>query len=707
MTSFGTTSNTLIELTAADGVTIIPLMLVKVTPTKAASTDTTDTTTTNTTTAKGEKPYSLEQALSASNADSPLAEWLEPQIQETWIGGAGGGKVGYAQAPGVDTRFDGYAFPGPAANPVTIVTANNSDSRIVAIKQYGAAVFFAQEGTSTANTPRVMRAATGSASLADSLGGASAFPVAANNSLTDLLVFDNGLGSKYLWASGNDGTGGRLHYFDGSTWTSTASGTFGSNRRDWLAKVFWKTLDGNAGWRMIAGNGNNKISYTRANADPSLAASWVEGVLIETAGRIWKAATARRHAYFPGQDGLFDMDETGDTPNLAPYLEKQIHGFNGYASLYHDGYIYMSTGMGMERIYVGDGGLIQEGNDQCGPGAFTEAEHEYGGFVTNISLDQNWIVSSVFNPNTLRTGIWWSRDRKHYPGVETANPLIHHGPIITSTGNQFVTTTEIVTDLTTNVMQLWVASIAYSASTLYTGAPTLTYFTLPAMGSPLSDLLTSGNHKFANGAGGGAWQPYSRLYGLPKTWGDKNSKKIIYLNNYGTRGLDVATSTKLTTYGRADPAPGSTAWGTGVDVTTGPVQALTPATTTTGYKLERRVDFFAPNGASTPPKVPVLDAERIDAWRVVPAFPVYTLDVQYGSAVSDLYGGTDDGAIDDTYITALLEELTRSDRTVMRLPTDSRRSVKLRQVMDVTVVYKGSRRQVTARLQIADLGAAS
>lgn len=680
--AWGTTGSTHLELTAADGVTPIPLMLVRITDEKGA-----------------EQPYRLKEALSAADADSPLAEWLEPEIQETWIGGCGGGKDGYAQAPGVDTRFDGYAFPGPAANPIALPATNNSSSALSAIVQYGSDIWVLQEGgNGVANQQRVMRATSGTTALADSLLIGTTV-----DWLTDLMVFDNGSGTKHLWASGNDTTGGRLHHWDGTTWTSTASGTFGANRRDWLAKVFWKTPDGKAGWRMIAGNGNTHISYTKPDADPTLAASWIEAVPIETAGMIRKAATARRHAWFPSADGLFDMDEEGTTPNLAPYFERQIHAFNGYASLYHEDWVYLSAAFGMERVWVGDR-LVQESPGQCGPGAFTGAEHEFGGWVSCLSLDQGWIVAAVFNPNTQRTGIWWGRDRKHYPKVDTPNPMVWHGPLIHSTGNQFVTSMQMVTNLYTSQLELWVGSIGYNGSTLFTGLPTLTYFTLPIIGQPLSDLLTGGRHKFADGGAGGvgAWQPYSHLHSSPKALGDSNSKKIIYQTQVASRGLNPSTSTRADLYVRADPAPGSIAWGVGVAVTAGPTQAITPTATTAGYQLGYRIDLFSPLGAATPPQIGVLDAVRIDAWRVVPSFPVLDLDVQYGPGASDLYNGEED-TFNVERIGALLKGLTESDRTALRMPDDNRYTVKLRQVKNAVTEYVGGKKRVTATLQAAVL----
>src|SRR5688572_1599072 len=88
-------------------------------------------------------PRSIRSALSAAVADSPIADWLEPYVQETWIGGCGGGgaKHGYTQAPGLVTRIgdseQGYVFPGPAEFTTTgLDTADNSATAILKIEEY-------------------------------------------------------------------------------------------------------------------------------------------------------------------------------------------------------------------------------------------------------------------------------------------------------------------------------------------------------------------------------------------------------------------------------------------------------------------------------------------------------------------------------------------------------------------------------------------
>src|SRR5581483_10596501 len=151
--------------------------------------------------------------------------------------------------------------------------------------------------------------------------------------------------------------------------------------------------------------------------------------------------------------------------------------------------------------------------------------------------------------------------------------------------------------------------------------PVVFWVSLPVAGSPIQDLTSGGKHRYAQGLGG-AQQGLAYLKLLPETWDDKASLKILHQHAVGSRGLDAPSGTKLALEARADPSPGSSTWPVFTDITTSPVQTITPATVTSGNKIERRISFISPQGAATPPKVAVLDSVRTTAWRAVPAFSV-------------------------------------------------------------------------------------
>lgn len=673
-------------------------------------------------------PRSMRSALSAAQADSPLPEWFEPYVQETWYGGAGGGgsKYGYTQAPGLVTNIgdsrQGFAFPGPAENIASVPDAGfQTATGIHTIEEFLGNLYFVQGGTATANTPRVMVAVAGGATLADSLGGVSGQNVAANNALTGATVFrDRSTGTRKLWVSGVDANGARLHSTsDGAVWTSTASNlftaAFGSAIRfDWLQKVFWRTANGDQAWRLVAGDmTKNKISYTRPNADPMLAASWVLGAIdVDTTGTIRRPPSIRRHLYSPATDNVFDIDELGDTPGLVSDMDHHRHPLNGWASIYGgDDYLYLTLGHGgVGRVYVGEQGLIQPTIGQCGPGAYTAAQHEYGGFATCFGLDQGDLLAANFNPNNGYAGIWRGRDRRHYPEVETNNPMLWWGPSIHSTAGYFVTAMRTFTNLTASTIHLWVAFAKFSASAAITGFvnanPKVSYFTLPVAGQPLSDFLTGGSNLFAVGINpSGDWQPSCRLVSMPTTGGDKAATKFLDDATVGSENLDVTgNGTNIELFTRADPATGSTSFPAGVQIGTSPTQTVTPGTTTYGNKIQYMISILSPHGADALPtrSVGVLDSVRFLWFRRAPVVRVLDVTVQYGHGIRSLGGGVDDSKSVDA-IRELLQDLTEGDRTTMRIRPDRRYTILARQVMDEQDDFIDGQERSTVRMQLGIL----
>ncbi len=647
----------------------------------------------------------LSEVLTAATADSPLAEWLEPVIQESWARGAG---QDYNAAPGCNTRMGitdpplGHVVPAGAATEVPVTVAGNSSSRVTAIVEYAGDLWFAQQGDGTINTARVMRSPGGTGTLSADL------TLGVNEYIRDLLVADDGAGNSVLWATSSNvaasptpfgaGLSGRVHKYNSTVgfWVSTVAALFGTNGRNALAKVHWTTSDGLQAWRLVTISRTNTIAYTKPFADPLLAASWVENVRVDTAAGLFSLAAARRHIYIGAGDGLYDLDEQGNTPNLISY-ELPRHDYNGVSSRYQQNYVYMSAGPGIQRIYVGQNGVLQERDGQCAPTWFTGAEHQYGGICTAIAEDQGWLLPAFYNPITHRSSIWYGIDRQAV-NTPSPNPLIWHGPEIVSNQDLRIWAMKATSLGAGGGMRLWIAAQRGDGVV----PPWVGYVSVPLQGTPLSDLMSSGLHRFARGNGTDAFNAAPALYSLPETWKDKAATKIIYQNTFGSRGLDVASGTKLTTYTRADPDPGSTAWGAGVDVTAGPTQSVTPAVVTSGHKLEYRVDFVSPSGTATPAKVGVLDAVRREAWRIVTAFRVYDLDVELGDGIWRLDNNQDDTFSPEQRI-AQIKAMTETGKITLRLRDNSRWTVKLRQVMDIEHHYgEGTYGQrVRARIQVA------
>jgi hypothetical protein len=677
-----------IELIAQDG-TVVPLMFARPLGDDGITV--------------GEAPLTIEEALSASDAETPLSEWLEAQVIEDWFPGIG---MAYDAAPGADTfTSPGYVFPGGAATTVTLPAPNNSGSPIIAILDHGPDVWVAQAGDGAANTARVMRSVGGTAAFTDSLN------LGAGEYMRDLLVArDASTGITYLWASSSSNTAaaGRMHRWDGAIWVSTAVNLFGAGvGRNRMVKVFWEGEDGVGDWRIVAlSSGRGHLSYTRPGSDPMLAPSWVEMVPVGGGEGVGDLTAAKRHVWGVSALNVYDFDELGNSPALTAYTVP--HRGNGLASFYHEGFVYRSLGIGVDRVRVDQGPIIQGVPGICSPGFGTKAESEYlTGYAVAFSTYLGGILMATYAPIVGRSLIYWGIDRTTVGTIETPNPLIWHGPFAVS-DLALVATRMHVTAAgdDAQITKLWVA--AWPTSQV--DQPTLAWISLPSPGGALQDLRVSGGHTFANGAGTGSWQDFSQLHMLPTTVGDKGSDKEIYQITVGSLGLGSPTAaTKLDVYTRADPTPSTTTWGTPVAVTSGPTADITPVITS-GNKLQTRVDFFSPSGAASPPKPAILDSIRTTYWRTAPDVNTWTFSVEYGPGVPDLQNSDwRNQGRDVNWYTDQLIAMCRSGRITMRDRQNRRWSVKLKQALPrrSSTVEAEYGRITRARITVALLGDAA
>lgn len=659
-----------------------------------------------------QQPRTLRDVLVASDADAPLSQALESKIQEGWPRGVG---LDYDWAPGVDTTDPDYACPAGAATDVTLPAGGAGG--IAAIEEYGGDLWMLQGGDGTLNSARVLRLTGGVAPFSSSL------TFAAGRYGRGMVVADDGSGNTRLYVMTSDsGTqNGAISEWDGATWTSTTAGAavgasrtangFGTNGRGPAIKVTWRGRDGIKNNAIVTKSGPKKISYTRPNADPMLGANWVEGVPIGTGYELIDLAAARSHVFFSARDNLFDLDEVGNTPGITSYIERQPRSGNGDAVLYMDGHIFYSTGDGLLMINVDQDGVVQEIPGNCAPGQYLPTINCPRGPVTAMCPDGAWVAASVFDTSSTRTSnVFYGRPSAKL-GVDSPNPMVWHGPLLRIEGNYRVT--RMKTSALSG-LRLWVASIEDSL-----GTPRVSWMSRPSTGSTKWDQATGGTHRVTTGAAGGTLQPYARMYFLKETAGDKASRKDLHGHVYGTEGLSFTFAldgsstndglgTKLVAYHRADAAPASTAWGTGVNVLGSPTYAIAPSTTVAGYATEQRIDFFAPSGGATPPAIPYLDSIRDTFWMIAPDTNVRQAEVVYGD-VEGLAFARESTYSPDT-ITAWLQSLMSNGlRTVVRDPWGNRRTVRFLQSFDREVNPNTGgtwKKQIKAVVRFVDLGAA-
>jgi hypothetical protein len=637
----------------------------------------------------------LSESLSASQADSPLADWLEPVTQQTWIRGYG---LDYHEAAGVYTRTDGYAMPAGHVTQTTI-PGGGTNTPIVAFAEYGGDLWAAEEGNSTTGG-RVLRLAGGTGAG----WAASTLALAPGHVLRDLLVAGDGTGASRLYASTtNNATGeGRLHRWDGPGWSSSPVFTgFGRYR---MKRVFWRTQDGVGAWRIVAISGTHTLAYTLPNSDPMLTASWVEDVRIATDSHLDTLAAARQHVWVGSKTDIHDLTAEGDSPGLLGYDDKTPSGLP-YPVIYMDGYLYRAGAGTLTRMQVDATATVQEDPGQCAPGWGTKTESEWRGYVTALFIDQGYLGCCVWNPTTLKTGIFWGKPKSSFDQpiqADSPNPLVWYGPEVYTHQQRRVTAVE-PSMLASGERRLWIGSL-----NLPSNQPEIVWASLPISGAPISDLISAGTHRFAQGLGTTVWNPDCTLRTMPEVWGDRNSVKFIHEVAIAARGLDPVSGTTLRSWLRADPPVGSVSYSGPENTTQNGSQSYTPTLTTVGYKLDLRIDFFSATGTATPPKAAVLDAYRITAWRVAPSLRVVTLDVEYGDGVTDLYGARN-GAHHPDDVKSHLQGLASFGSTTMRDPGGKRWTVKLRQVLDSQETYGTGGpygKRVRSRIQVGILGAA-
>lgn len=679
-----TSAATDIELLLADGVTWLPLMLAR---------------------PRGQDGMVLEGAalglqevLAASDNDLAISKRLQSAEREDWSGGLG---VDYHEAECVYTRTGNYACPAGAATAITLPApvSGTDDSQIVSIKQFGADLFAAQTGNGAVNTGRVMRSTDGGTNWTNSLS----LPI--NKYARDLLSFDDGAGTQYLYlsvsnaADPNPGSDGWFYRWNGAAWSAISASSSPYSRQR-MAPPFWVTQDGVGDGRLVTISGSKTISYTRPGVDPftNSPTQWVEGVRIRTGANLLRLPSAKRHVWSTAQDNTYDLDEQGNSPALTDYSGQLIHGSNGLAAQYLKDFIHTALGQGLDRIYVGDGAVLQQEIGQCAPGWGTRARTKWThSWTTELSVDQGFLVNAVHNPTTLESGIFWGK-----PGVSpdsgSRNPLTWYGPEIVTTGGYKITAMFSFSP-SNDDLRFFVAGWKSGA------APAMAWVSLPISGAPMDDLVSGGKHRFATGTGvtfgSGLIQPRCRMHEIDEAFGSRASKKMVHKTTINSEGLGAGTS--LTLEERADPTPAQTTWTTSTSVTTSPVQDVTPVTVVSGHRIERRISFIA--ASTTTPAV--LDAIRTTAWRVVPSVGVRVLDVEYGDGVLDLNNHADD-SVDPDAITALLEALIAAGgRTTLRNRQDKRWTSRLEQVLDreESLAEGTYGKSVRARLEIDVLAA--
>lgn len=198
--------------------------------------------------------------------------------------------------------------------------------------------------------------AAGSGTLTERDAGASAQTVGT-------AVFSvGGTGKLYVGA-----TGVGIQAYDGSSWTTGQAGT----ERGWLDSVYWTLGDSLAtgGLAGTAGTGAQRLGGTNPTgtgfyhvvADPTVAANWSAIAYIGTGGLAFptqRTVSGNRWIAFATGNGVYTLDEAGNSPNIAKWMELAASVNSGAAVAYWAGMIFYCHEQGLVALTLDDGARV-------------------------------------------------------------------------------------------------------------------------------------------------------------------------------------------------------------------------------------------------------------------------------------------------------------------------------------------------------------
>ncbi len=300
--------------------------------------------------------------------------------------------------------------------------------------------------------------------------------------------------------------------------------------RDYVCSVFSVTADNVAAYRLWGSNAPSSIRYV--SGDPAVGGNWSSSIQVgDTTHLITGLVASNRHVYPLKINGIHDLDELGNSPNLTPYWEQTLDTSAIQVALIQDGYLYATQGRrGLERINLAQGPIRRDAPEWCHPGFGISNETPIQGYPTAIVNEQGWICVAIFNPTNGKSYIMYGKDRRtlNIPGP---GPILWHGAeaVLSPSGGD---TTAEVTNLHVSVPTsgnpiLWISTYEQTSQT------TRIYkLDLPKAASPLSDVFFGGSHRFTTSG---------TLYTSAQDWGAEYSVLKKHVWGYDVR-IDNATS---------------------------------------------------------------------------------------------------------------------------------------------------------------------
>lgn len=335
-------------------------------------------------------------------------------------------------------------------------------------------------------------------------------------------------------------------------------------RFTWIGTVYWAVGD-QAGFQLVGVNTIDPVpggtlvdTYTwHVAGDPASQTAWSPVAHVGAGFPIKSIAMSNRRAYYVTEEGVYDQNEVGYSPNMTPYWKDTRSPNNGLWSTVFSGLVLASHQFGLDMIPVGQGVRI-DSSTFVGLGVGLPNETPvYGPTITGkVIAGQIYIVQ--FNGVDSYISVARPRDQV---GADGPGPLVwyteHYFP------NQKVTHINTTMRHINSRPMLMVFAHDYDDS----GPYNMKYYelTLPRYGpTPFQDYINDGDFRFS--------EEYQAFF-PGEDWGDTAASKNLMqfdiqadglgLFNEGAATIEVRARNETedwTSQGVADTSPRDTVY---------------------------------------------------------------------------------------------------------------------------------------------------
>lgn len=383
-------------------------------------------------------------------------------------------------------------------------------------------------------------------------------------------------GTSYAWLGSLTG----FSKWDGTTFTTTAS--FNRHR---LASVYWATTDGVSVQRLVATDATD-LAWTAVplTTDPMTSGNWTAASQIgEGVYGCGAVVSTGRHVYLSTYGGPYDLDDLGQTVNLAPYHIDQLSDKNGLACYYWDGSLLFGSATGVDAVDISQPGIKQGIANWAMPGASVGIPNEtpIWGRPTAFTNDGGWVVMAVYNGADSFVVYGKKRVRLGFPGP---GEWVWHGAVATFKNQQILhLKVRTVTIAGVPSRRLWISTVNTAGT-----VARLFWQSVPLTTTPRQDVVNVTAHRFGTPV---------VCYLTPGNSGSPGSTHSLTQGRFETRNAGTSNTAALAV-SADDGAYGSTILT--ANESPSELDALTTLSTVTGNQITPAVTL---TGTSTTPTI--------------------------------------------------------------------------------------------------------